>query len=173
MAIKRPKPKAKITPKTKDLTLAARAVVDSTPQSQHLTAPERDYAARVLLGQQNPKDLEERPLLKETIIACLVELGVNTNYLAEHVKGGLEARRSYGKEGIGAPDWNSRHKYFETLMDMAGMKEEPRSPLVGNLHLHYKSNLRAEPKTIDVSAPPTLKAQRRLQAAKPTNRRGI
>jgi hypothetical protein len=157
------KPKQKIS-----LHTAARAVVDSLPQSKHLTIREKERVAGVIAGERmsDAPVAIQSPILREAIVAAISKLGVGVEYIAQHVKDGLEANR-LSQVGEG-PDWGSRHKYFTSLLELM----EPKEKEGNGSPSRYKSMLHGDGEIIDVTPPKEGIVQRRMASQKPRNRGG-
>lgn len=168
------------SPKRLPAVLAARSVVRKTKAAKHLTTRERDLVAKALVGEVSASHpAMESPLVQEAIIEALGDLKIDNKYVAQKIKDGLEAMETkfFAKDGEvmderSVINWGARHQYLTTLLEVAKIKGDGSKPAgPGVVHLHYKSRLKAEPRTIDVTSPTSEKAQRRLIAAKPTNRK--
>ena len=152
-------------------SLVAAALVERQPLAASLTCDEKKRAAAILSGTRAAPDvanMEITPLFKACLVSALAEMGVTSQYMAEHAKDGLEATKPYGKEGVHSADWMARHKYFTTTLTLLGVTGE------GNEGAHatqYKSKLRTDGEIIDVTPPKSDIAKRRMAAVRPNNRK--
>lgn len=96
-----------------------------------------------------PVKKEIKKINQALIKAQLAEVGITPEYLAVHAKLGLEAERDIisddGDSICRVPDWPSRHKYFQTLINL--FKDDILSPderipktLIQIFH-HYSTDL--------------------------------
>jgi hypothetical protein len=138
------------------------------PQAAALTSGEKEMAANLLAGEHAPRlpTIEARPLLRLAILNAMNDLGITDRYLAEHIKGGLEATK-LTQQGVDN-DWGNRHKYLITTLEMLGVSGEPAH---GEGSPQYRSTIRGTSDVIDVVPPKSVVARRRMNAAKPTNRK--
>lgn len=154
--------------------LAARSVVRKTKSARLLTSKEKEFVAQALIGNvEEESKMYKSPLVLESLIEAIDNLKIDHTYVAKHIKEGLEGTKLFGKEAIEHPDWANRHKYFTSLLELTKIKQsaggDSRSPSTPG---QYKSHLRGKVEIIDVTPPAGRQAQRRLLAARPTNRKG-
>jgi hypothetical protein len=71
---------------------------------------------------------------------CLAKAGVNMDRVAQKIAEGLEAGTfmKSGKAIIEKPDFNVRHKYLETTLDIMGARA-PTKSLVEQVHTHEET----------------------------------
>jgi hypothetical protein len=109
------------------------------------TALQATKAAGLNLKPRNAKTYVEHVRKKYedaqgNLLVSLDNIGVTLDSVARHIKEGLHATRPMkaGKTVIDKPDFNTRHKYVETTLDIMGAKA-PKQLVVENIQTHEQT----------------------------------
>ena len=100
--------------------LVVRGLLEGKTQSQALL--DAGYSQSMAMKQQ--KKVIGRARVQKALAAALEDFGIDASMLAQTIREGLEAVRVVssgpGRPAVEMPDYNVRHKYLQTALELRG-----------------------------------------------------
>ena len=148
----------------------AHMAISQTPNGKALSWDEKEKVADALITGHTGK--LKSPQLREALVESLISLGVDTHFLAEKIKQGLEADETkfFQHEGTVTDardviDWGARHNYLRTALKLLGVQDRG-AVKINAKNFVYKPLLRGGGEAIEIEAPKEQVLKRRMAAAK-------
>lgn len=114
---------------------------------KHLTEKQKEYIRQIALGKTpdkaktiagygktvQPGVIEKSKDVKETMVQIFNRLGVDENYIAKKVRLGMNAKKKWGTPDnfVTVKDWDVRHKYITTAIELVGLKKPTEVKIQG------------------------------------------
>lgn len=114
---------------------------------KHLTEKQKEYIRQIALGKTPDvaktiagygktilgSNIEKSKNVRETMLQIFNRLGVDDNYIATKVKQGMEAKKLWGSGDnyVEVDDFDVRHKYLTTAIDLVGLKKPTEVKIQG------------------------------------------
>lgn len=121
---------------------------------KHLTEKQKEYIRQIAIGKTpdvaktnagygatvQPAQIEKSKDVRETMVQIFHRLGVDDDYIAKKVKAGMNAKKFFGTADnhIKVKDWDARHKYLTTAIELVGLKKPTEVKIQG---LEYLAEL--------------------------------
>lgn len=112
-----------------------------------LTEKQKEYIRQIALGKTpdvaktnagygitvQPSQIEKSKDVRETMIQIFHRLGVDDDYIAKKIQEGMEAKKLWGTGDnfIEVDDFDVRHKYVTTAIELVGLKKPTEVKIQG------------------------------------------